>query len=257
MGARSLSRVTRETLREYRVWLDGRASVQTLAHILSDARCLFYWCEDRECAEYSRIPRKLLPRIQERSPDRLTDEESEAVLGVPEPYRFCLRFLLGTGLRWGEFARAQVADVRAGVLTVKVSTSRKVRRVPVPEDLLAEPGGRVGRVSPSRHSERFSRMVRKLSGAEHFHVRRTRHTFACTWPQRGGSLAALQACSGARPSRRRRGRRSDDPVRREVAPAGKSGAERMEDRHSGAANRLCRNERRDGRVVEGGGLENR
>ena len=35
-----------------------------------------------------------------------------------------------------------------------------------------------------------------MSGLEHFHVHQTRHTFACVWLERGGSLAALQEILG-------------------------------------------------------------
>ena len=39
-------------------------------------------------------------------------------------------------------------------------------------------------------------MARKLSGVERFHVHMLRHTFACAWVDRGGSLAALQLLLG-------------------------------------------------------------
>jgi integrase len=38
--------------------------------------------------------------LPERPPDRLTDDEVEAVLRIPEPWAFYLRLALGTGLRW-------------------------------------------------------------------------------------------------------------------------------------------------------------
>ena len=42
----------------------------------------------------------------------------------------------------------------------------------------------------------FARIVERLSGVERFHPHRMRHTFACKWLERGGSLAALQAILG-------------------------------------------------------------
>lgn len=51
MGYQLLHKVSKEDLRSYRLWLEKqgkkkRLSSQTVAHILSDARCFFRWCED-------------------------------------------------------------------------------------------------------------------------------------------------------------------------------------------------------------------
>ena len=53
------------------------------------------------------FPRKLMPKIDERPPDRLSEDEVKRVLALPEPYGFVIRFGLLTGLRWGEMCRAQ------------------------------------------------------------------------------------------------------------------------------------------------------
>jgi integrase len=42
----------------------------------------------------------------------------------------------------------------------------------------------------------FAVQVRKRTGVEGFHVHQMRHTFACQWLERGGSLAALQQVLG-------------------------------------------------------------
>jgi integrase len=52
----------------------------------------------------SPFPRRVMPRIQERPPDRLTEKEVEAVLSVPEPHLWVVRLARGglaTGLRLG------------------------------------------------------------------------------------------------------------------------------------------------------------
>lgn len=108
MGFKSLFKVTKDDLRSFRLWMEKRGkSDQTVLHVLSDARCLFGWCEDSGLLDRSPVPRRLLPRMQERPPDRLTDAETDAVLSVPEPYGFIARLGLGTGLRWGEMCRCQ------------------------------------------------------------------------------------------------------------------------------------------------------
>jgi integrase len=173
------------------------------------------------------VPRKLLPKLQERPPDRLSDGEVEAILGVPEPYAFIVRLGLGTGLRWGELVRAKSGDVEVtrtgegreqGVLVVHLTKSGKVRRVPLSQALWAELRMRVGKLLPIDDSWGFTRMVRRHSGVAKFHPHQLRHTFACRWLERGGSLAALQQMLGHSSivTTQRYARISDDMVRREA-----------------------------------------
>jgi integrase len=176
--------------------------------VLSDVRCLFNWCEDAGLVERSPFPRRVMPRLQERPPDRLTDEEAAKLASLPDPHGFVCRLALGTGLRWGELCRAQASDVkrvRASAtgeehwfVEVSVTKSRKLRRVPLAPDLLREVRQRVGRLVPYAIGSpgSFAFRVRKLTGIEGFHVHQMRHTFACQWLERGGSLAALQQVLG-------------------------------------------------------------
>ncbi|MDM7915408.1 MAG: site-specific integrase [Candidatus Eisenbacteria bacterium] len=198
LGHFAAGRLTGDDLRHYRLWLEKKPiSKQTVTHVLSDCRCFLNWCEDSGLIDRSPVPRKLLPRLQERPPDRLTNEEVEAIIALPEPYGFIARLGLGTGMRWSEMCRAQARDVSDGCLVVSQTKSGRVRRIPLPPDLLAEVRGRVGRlVSYSSRSGHFARMVRKLSGVERFHAHQMRHTFACRWLERGGSLDALQQLLG-------------------------------------------------------------
>lgn len=146
--------------------------------------------------ERSPFPRKLLPRIQEQPPDRLTDEEVEKLARLPDPYGFVVRLGLGTGLRWGELVRAMSTDVKADMLTVHRTKSGKLRRVPVPRALREELRLRIGQLIPFRHGNSFAKQVRRLSGVERFHPHQMRHTFACRWLERGGNLSALQRALG-------------------------------------------------------------
>ena len=77
---------------------------------------------------------------------------------------------------------------------------RKRRRgqvEPLPADLRAELRGRIGKLVPfgELSSGAFATAVKRLAGFR-FHAHQTRHTFACAWLERGGSLAALQAVLG-------------------------------------------------------------
>lgn len=197
LGHFLLSKVSREDLRAYRLHLQKtHLSVQSVKHVLSDCRCFLNWCEDSGFVDRSPFPRRLLPRVQERPPDRLSDAEIEQVCRVVEPYGFIARFLVGTGLRWGELVRAQVSDVAGDTIVVSQTKSGKVRRVPLPPGLRDELRLRVGRICPLRHACGFAEQVRKRTGIERFHAHQLRHTFACRWLEEGGSLAALQEILG-------------------------------------------------------------
>ena len=99
--------------------------------------------------------------------------------------------------------RAQAADVKrvraSGTgeehwfVEVSLTKSRRLRRVPLTPDLLREVRQRVGRLVPYAIGSpgSFAERVRKLTGIDGFHVHQMRHTFACQWLERGGSLAAL------------------------------------------------------------------
>ena len=197
LGHVLLHRLKADDLRSYRLKLEGsHLSVLSVRHILSDARCLLNWCEDAGLVDRSPTPRKLLPRVQERPPDRLNEEELAVVTALPDPYGFVCRFLLATGLRWGEATRALVSDVdQAGVLTISRTKSGRVRRVPLPPELQHELRGRVGRILPIRWPDRLADKA-KDAGVEGSHVHQLRHSFACRWLEDGGSLAALQEILG-------------------------------------------------------------
>ena len=197
LGHLRLDKVTGEHLRAYRLRLE-RTKLATLSvrHILSEVRCFLYWCQDVGLLNRSPVPRRLLPKIQERPPDRLTDEEVELLVGLPDPYGFICRLGLGTGLRWGELSRAQSSDIQAGVLVVHQTKSGKIRRIPLTKALQLELRNRVGLLLPIHDSWGFTRQVRARAKIARFHPHQMRHTFACRWLEVGGTLAALQELLG-------------------------------------------------------------
>ena len=62
----------------------------------------------------------------------------------------CHKLGRGTGLRWGELVRARASDVQRGMLVVSHTKSAKVRRVPLPADLLEELRFKIGALVPIR-----------------------------------------------------------------------------------------------------------
>jgi integrase len=94
--------------------------------------------------------------------------------------------------------RGQGEQVDQWFVEVANTKSKRVRRVPLSPELVREIRQKVGRLVPfaTLSPGSFATAVRKLSGIEDFHVHRMRHTFACQWLERGGSLAALQQALG-------------------------------------------------------------
>jgi integrase len=238
-GAMVLDRVTREDVRAFRLWLESRTKLgqASVGHVLSDLRCLLNWCEDNGLVERSPFPRRIMPRLQERVPDRLSDEEAASIAALPEPWGFVCRFALGTGLRWGELCRSQAADVKRlrvpgavgdrWFLEVSQTKSKRVRRVPLSAGLIEEVRLRVGRLVPYATGSpgSFALRVRRQTGIERFHVHQMRHTFACQWSERGGNLAALQQVLGhaSIEMTQRYSRLSDEVVMREAARIDQTG----------------------------------
>jgi integrase len=220
MGDQLLARVEREDMRAYRIWLERstRLSMTSISHILSDARCMLNWCEDAGLIERSPFPRRIMPRLQERPPDRLTDVEVEQCTGLCEPYGFIARFGIGSGLRWGELVRAQARDLENDTIVVHHTKGRRVRRVPLPPALAAELHTRVGRLMPIINSSGVTRQIARRTGIGRFHPHMMRHTFACRWIEAGGSLAALQEMLGhaSVTTTQRYARLGTDMIRREA-----------------------------------------
>ena len=227
MGNMTLAKVTKDDVRAYRLWIErgNRLRPATVKHILSDLRCLMNWAVDSDLMDKSAFPRRVMPRLQEQPPKRLTDEEVAAVVKLPEPYGFIARFGIGTGLRWGELIRAQSTDIQNGALIVHNTKSGKIRRVPLSQELLAELRFRVGRLSPLINPWGFAKMVRRYTGIETFHAHRMRHTYASRMVEAGVSLAALQQLLGHSTvvMTQRYARIDDEMVRNEVERAYSAG----------------------------------
>ncbi len=224
LGHRWLRHLSGEHLRGYVQWLGAPTQglePQTVAHVLSDARCFLLWGVEEGLLNRSPFPRRIMPRVQERPPDRLTEDVADKVAELPDPHGFAIRLSLGTGLRWGEMCRAQRSHLEGGELVVAGTKSGRVRRVPVFGDLLREIRGRVGRLVPFSENSAgtFNRTVRGLADLERFHVHQLRHTFACRFLERTGDLIALQEILGhaSIETTQRYARLSADHVRRAAA----------------------------------------
>ena len=127
-----------------------------------------------------------------------------------------MRLGRGTGLRWGDLMRTKANDVRNGAIVVANTKSTKVRRIPLPPELADEIRHRVGLLVPQTNYWHTVQRIRKLSGVSRFHPHQLRHTFACSWLEKGGSLAALQMLGHASiVTTQRYARLTDEAVQRE------------------------------------------
>jgi len=222
VGDLPLAAVRPDTVRRYRLDLERRGlAPRSVRHLLTDFRCLLGWCAETGQLERSPFPRRVMPRIQETPPDRLSDDEVTGILAIPEPHAFVVRLGLGSGMRWGELCRTHGEDLIHGMLVVARTKSSRVRRIPLAASLARELASRAGRLVPFSEgaSSSFAKVVRRRSGVSRFHVHQLRHTFACRWIEAGGSLPALQQILGHASvvTTQMYARLSDDAVRREAA----------------------------------------
>jgi integrase len=172
------------------------------------------------------------------TPHPLNDIElAEVVKAAPENWKPVLLMLAYTGLRWGELRALRWRDVRESPYPHMVvskshdgpTKSRKVREVPLlPEaqDVLDSLTGRTGTVfSLPETASWIRRHVIGHSRVKDFHVHRLRHTFACRYLERGGSLEALQRMLGHSTVRltERYGRLRPEVVAAEVRRVGRDG----------------------------------
>lgn len=223
LGARLLSEISGDDVRRYRLALEAQGlAPQTVRHLLSDLRCMLNWAVDGGRLDRSPFPRRVMPNLPELPPDRLSDGEVRQLAALPEPQAFVVRLGLGSGLRWGEMCRARAEDLGGdGALQVYHTKTGELRRVPLPSSLREEIGRMRGRVCPRAQSAAsgFNTFVRRHSPVGRFHVHQLRHTYACRWLERGGSLPALQQILGHKSVRttQRYAKLSDEHVQREAA----------------------------------------
>jgi integrase len=171
-----------------------------------------------------------MPKLAERAPDRLTDEQVGRILeGLPEPHALLVRLALLTGIRRGELMdlhwRHFVKLPRPHLL-LEGTKSGKVRRVPLSleaETVLDRIKESTTSVCISFHRNPNAQSVVRMSGLK-WHWHQLRHTFACRYLEAGGRLSALQMILGHSTSRmtERYAKLSDEAVFDDMDRIGKA-----------------------------------
>jgi integrase len=204
-GSMPVGQVTVGHIEDFRDdMLRRRLSEGTVRNMLSDCvREFFTWAVRREYIARSPFVKGIMPTLEERPPDRLSDDEVEKVRAIPEPWAFVVRFALATGLRWSEICNAQAVHLHrtseGWSLLVPKAKSRKARRVPVLDDtVVREIRSHIGKLVPfaNTSSGSFNAAVKRHSGLKRFHVHQLRHTFGCRYMEAGGELLACKEIMG-------------------------------------------------------------
>lgn len=191
-----------------------RLAGRTVVHVLSDVRCMFnYAAQEVVLIERSPFRGKLMPVLQDESPDPFTQDEVDLVLEMTPPqYQGLVRLALLTGLRYGELRGLRWDDVVRGErphLVVRRShdgptKNRKARVVPLiveaeavlrqmPRSSVFMFPGRYGGMM-ARDASSLSRVLKRHVSDFHFH--RLRHTFASRFLEAGGTSDMLRLILG-------------------------------------------------------------
>ena len=197
-----LSNLRSWSLERFKAWLrsqkkaNGKTiSEQTQSHILADTKCFIRWLS-RNGIQTPQIPGNFVIKAQELEPKGFSETEAKTLKSLEGDFGYTCRLLLATGLRWGEAVRATAEDVKGGCLVITKTKTGKLRRVPLPPQILQELIGRKGTLIPFTNPISFARKVRRRSGIETFHVHRCRHHYAIDWLQKGGNISALSKALG-------------------------------------------------------------
>jgi integrase len=207
LGLKKLREVLPADFRQVRGFAEKKGlSPASVRHVLGDGRSLFKYAVECGLLDSSPFRSSVLPRLKEQAPKRLADEDVTEILAVAEnDHRFAAVIALETGIRWGELHSLLWKQVRSKPyphLLLENTKNGKVRRVPLDSQLAGLLESRRGkdqdRVLSFRMAYGPSLIVNKLrrrSGVR-FHWHQFRHTFACRWLERGGSMESLQRILG-------------------------------------------------------------
>jgi integrase len=207
LGSTPLDQVKYGQLRAFRGSLDqSDLSSTTVSYVMGDVRCLLRYALDVEAIQVNPWKASLMPKLPERAPKRLSDEEVEAILlTTPEKYLLAVKLSLLTGVRWGELRNLQwrnVKDLPSPHLILEHTKSGKVRRVPLSSEahqLLVQEKKVNDTAFVLRWRPAFPGSVvqglKENSGVQ-FHWHQFRHTAACRWLDAGGSMESLQRILG-------------------------------------------------------------
>ena len=218
-GARTLSELTAESLREYVAGLQERELAENTIHgCFQVLKSLANWA-DREGYEVDPDVLRLRgPRLPDLEMEAYSADEVEAAIqGASPPWaRLAVQILVGTGLRVSELCGLQLDDFEdeadTTFLKVRRGKGGKFRRVPVSPRLRKAINHYVNRARVEVRSTQLlitsagqpvgvgtcARMLHRLGARLGFriHAHKFRHTFATTYLRNGGDMERLRRILG-------------------------------------------------------------
>jgi integrase/recombinase XerC len=216
-GLVSLSHLTVDHARS---WLESRGALAPVskAGYVRVLRAWSVWCS----GEYElgdRLARLRAPRVPERIPRLLSDDEIGAMLAAaPAQTRFAIILLWETGVRASEATGIDLADLSELGIIIRHPKGLRERIVPVSPALAAETRAYLADVRPAyaaaeehalligRHGARLTReglrqslaRVARVAGVSGANPHQWRRQFAHDWAFSGGPLFGLRDALGHR-----------------------------------------------------------
>jgi site-specific recombinase XerD len=154
-----------------RAWIESRGALApaSRAGYVRTLRAWSAWCAGEYEQHGDRLARLRAPRVPQRLPRLLSDDEIGALLtAAPPETRFAIVLLWETGLRASEAVGVDLADIGPEGILVRHAKGGKERRVPMSSALRAETqaylrGVRPAYVEPEETALLIGRRGRRLS----------------------------------------------------------------------------------------------
>lgn len=203
----------------------GKLSDATIHKYYSVIRTFSRWLHDQEYKSFSATRKVNAPRVEDKLPECLTDDEVIALLRYLRAYcservRLIFSFFLDTGARLSEVVLIDVDDVHLQDGWVKVyGKGRRERILPLGKSLKRDLGTYLATIRPqiaqedeqalfvTQQGTRYTRQgmstlvkskLKKVGVKGHYGPHKLRHTFATNYLRNKGQLEQLRIVLGHR-----------------------------------------------------------
>jgi len=203
----------------------GKLSDATVHKYYAVVRTFSRWLRDQEYTQTSATHKVSAPRVEDKLPESLTDEEVTRLLRYLKSYcservQLIFSFFLDTGARLNEVVQLNVDGVHLDDGWVKVfGKGRRERIMPLGKALKRDLGTYLATIRPTianpdeqalfvtQHGTRYTRegmatlvksKLKKIGVKGHYGPHKLRHTYATNYLRNGGQLEQLRIVMGHR-----------------------------------------------------------